>query len=42
VTDGINDSILDSLVRQIEKEKANFEIIALTIGTTSLQPDVKL
>jgi catalase len=32
VTDGIEDSIFESLVNQIEKEKASFEIIALTVG----------
>jgi len=32
VTDGINDSIFNSIIHQIEDEKADFEIIALTIA----------
>lgn len=32
VTDGVDDSLLDALKAQIEKEKATYEIIALTVG----------
>lgn len=32
VTDGVSDSIFESIIRQIEAEKSTFEIIASTIG----------
>lgn len=35
ITDGMDDSIFESIARQIEEEQASFELIALTIGGVS-------
>lgn len=42
VTDGINDSIFESLIHEIEKEKATFEIIALTIGGVKTEKEKEI